>query len=211
MAVITKDYGWVSEKGPTSCGYIAPAILRLLAGFAVKPRRILDLGAGNGALCHELAVAGYEVVGVEPDAAGVALARQRSPGVRFYQLAVDDSPDSLLADYPEGFDIVVSTEVIEHLYAPRELATFTHAVLRKNGHFVLTTPYHGYLKNLAIALTNSWDTHADPLWDGGHIKLFSRKTVTRLLTEEGFRVAHFGGVGRFPYLWKSMIVVATKQ
>lgn len=211
MALVTKDYGWISERGPTSCGYIAPAMLRLLAGFSVKPKQVLDLGAGNGALCRELATAGYEVVGVEPDAAGITIARGHNPGVRFYQLAVDDPPDAVLADYPDGFDAVVSTEVIEHLYAPRQLAAFAHAVLRDQGHLVLTTPYHGYLKNLAIALMNGWDRHADPLWDGGHIKLFSRRTMTRLLTEAGFRIVHFGGVGRLPYLWKSMIVVAAKQ
>ncbi|HJO35369.1 MAG TPA: class I SAM-dependent methyltransferase [Gammaproteobacteria bacterium] len=186
-------------------------MLRLLAGFTVKPRRVLDLGAGNGALCHELAAAGYEVVGVEPDAAGMEIASRRNAGARFYQLAVDDPPDAVLADSPDGFDAVVSTEVIEHLYAPRQLAAFTHAVLHDQGHLVLTTPYHGYLKNLAIAVTNGWDHHADPLWDGGHIKLFSRRTIARLLTEAGFRIVHFGGVGRLPYLWKSMTVVAAKQ
>lgn len=206
---VTKDYGWTSERGPTSCGYIAPTILGLLEDL--KPGRVLDLGAGNGALCRELVAAGYEVVGVEPDGAGLTIARQHSPGVRFYQLAVDDSPDPVLADYPEGFDVVVSTEVIEHLYAPRQLAAFARAVLRKNGHLLVTTPHHGYLKNLAISLVNGWDRHADPLWDGGHIKLFSRKTITRLLEEGGFRVTHFGGVGRVPRLWKSMVVVAVKQ
>ena len=76
---------------------------------------------------------------------------------------------------------------------------------------MLTTPHHGYLKNLAISLVNGWDRHADPLWDGGHIKLFSRKTITRLLEEGGFRATRFGGVGRVPRLWKSMVVVAVKQ
>lgn len=206
---LTEDYGWTSEQGPTSCGYIVPAIFDILR--ELQPRRVLDLGAGNGALCHELVAAGYEVVGVEPDAAGLAIARQHCSGARFYRQTVDDAPDPLLADYADGFDVVISTEVVEHLYAPRRLPAFAHAVLRNNGHLVVTTPYHGYLKNLAISLANGWDRHADPLWDGGHIKFFSRKTMTRLLTDAGFRIVQFGGVGRVPYLWKSMIVVAVKQ
>lgn len=206
---ITKDYGWRSEQGPTSCTYIQPAVFDALR--RLKPRRVLDLGAGNGALCHALLLEGYDVVGVEPDAEGVRIARQKCPQAEFYQLAVDDGPAQVLADYPQGFDAVVSTEVIEHLYAPRQLAAFAQGVLRDGGHLVLTTPHHGYLKNLAISLVNGWDRHADPLWDGGHIKLFSRKTITRLLEEEGFRVTRFGGVGRLPPLWKSMLVVAVKQ
>ncbi len=206
---ITKDYGWRSEQGPTSCTYIQPAVLDALR--PLKPRRVLDLGAGNGALCHALLQEDYDVVGVEPDAEGVRIARQKCPQAKFYQLAVDDSPGQILADYPQGFDVVVSTEVIEHLYAPRRLAAFAHSVLRDGGHLLLTTPHHGYLKNLAIALVNGWDRHADPLWDGGHIKLFSRRTIKRLLEESGFRIIHLGGVGRVSYLWKSMVVLARKQ
>lgn len=205
----TQDYGWTSEQGPHSCDYIVPAIFDILR--ELKPRRVLDLGAGNGALCYEMAAVGYQVVGVEPDAAGLAIARERCTSVRFYQLAVDDSPLPVLSDYPDGFDVVVSTEVVEHLYFPRQLPAFAHAMLCDNGYLVLTTPYHGYLKNLLISLVNGWDRHADPLWDGGHIKFFSRKTMTQLLTDAGFRIVQFGGVGRVPFLWKSMIVVAVKQ
>ena len=75
----------------------------------------------------------------------------------------------------------------------------------------MTTPYHGYLKNLAISLAGAWDRHLDPIWDGGHIKQFSRKTITRLLIDSGFVLKKFGGVGRVPWLWKSMIVLALKS
>lgn len=44
----------------------------------------------------------------------------------------------------------------------------------------------------------------------GHIKYWSRPTLTRLMHENGFAVRRFHGVGRLPYLWKSMILVAQK-
>jgi hypothetical protein len=62
------------------------------------------------------------------------------------------------------------------------------------------------LKNLALSLTNKWDTHADPLWDGGHIKLWSRATLKSLLEETGFKNVQFKGAGRLPYLWMTMIM-----
>lgn len=204
-----QDYGWTTESGPHSCEYLVPAVLASLKGLGATA--VLDLGAGNGALCRDLVGAGYRVVGVEPDAAGVNIARQACPAAHFYQLAVDDSPETILTEYPDGFDVVVSTEVIEHLYEPRNCARFAHAVLRGGGRLVITTPYHGYLKNLALALASAWDRHLNPLWDGGHIKFFSRKTLSQLLREEGFRVVSFRGVGRLPCLWKSMMVVAEKQ
>jgi hypothetical protein len=83
-------------------------------------------------------------------------------------------------------------------------------VLKPGGYLVLSTPYHGYLKNLALSLTGKWDFHHSPLRDGGHIKFWSRKTLTELLETEGFHVTDFIGVGRIPYLWKSMVIVARK-
>lgn len=125
------QYGWQSEDGPHSCAYLTPAVLGWLR--EVQPRKVLDLGAGNGALCCALVAAGYEVVGIEPDAAGVEIARRQCPQAQFYRLGVDDDPHEVLRDHPGGFDAVVSTEVVEHLYAPRKLPTFAHAVLRGGG------------------------------------------------------------------------------
>lgn len=208
-AQVNVDYGWRSNKAPCSCDYIVPTVLDVLR--TLKPRRVLDLGAGNGALCQALFAEGYEVVGVEPDSDGINIARQSSSDVRFYQLSVDDSPDHLLDDYTDGFDVVVSTEVIEHLYRPRNLIQFASKLLPVNGHLVLSAPYHGYFKNLVISIANKWDSHANPMMDGGHIKFFSRKTITSMLNEYGFNVIRFSGVGRLPFLWKSMIIVAIKK
>jgi len=59
-------------------------------------------------------------------------------------------------------------------------------------------------------LTNKWDAHLNPFWDGGHIKFWSRNTLSQLLNETGFGIVRFIGAGRLPFLWKSMIVVAQK-
>jgi hypothetical protein len=37
---------------------------------------------------------------------------------------------------------------------------------------IITTPYHGYLKNIALSVSVKFDHHVNPLWDGGHIKFF---------------------------------------
>ena len=57
-----------------------------------------------------------------------------------------------------------------------------------------------------MALTGKMDTHFTVLWDGGHIKFWSVKTLTKLLEEFGFEMVVFKGSGRLPYLWKSMFI-----
>lgn len=200
-------YGWGSAEGPTSCGYITPRVLEELRTLGA--RRVLDLGCGNGALAGHLAEQGWDVCGVDRDAEGVEIARARHANARFQRIGVDDDPATLLATEP-AFDAVVSTEVIEHLFSPHLLPRFARAVLRPGGHLIVTTPYHGYLKNLAIAASGKWDHHHTALWHGGHIKFWSRDTLTQLLQENGFRVVRFSGVGRLPYLWKSMVLVAER-
>ena len=194
------------SSDPTHTGaYLWHPILTRCKQFGT--RRILDLGCGDGSLCEELVQAGFHTVGCDPSDIGIQIATQAIPNATFKQLSVYDDPASLGEC---NFDTVVSTEVIEHLFLPRHLPRFAFQVLRPGGQLILSTPYHGYLKNLVLSLSNKWDTHFTPFRDGGHIKLWSRKTIIKLLEEEGFRVTHFIGAGRAPYLWKSMILVAVK-
>jgi 2-polyprenyl-6-hydroxyphenyl methylase/3-demethylubiquinone-9 3-methyltransferase len=82
--------------------------------------------------------------------------------------------------------------------------------LKPDRYLILSTPYHGYLKNLALAASGKMDGHFTVLWDGGHIKFWLRKTITHALNENKFAVEEIRRVGRLPALAKSMIVVARK-
>jgi hypothetical protein len=82
--------------------------------------------------------------------------------------------------------------------------------LKAEGKLIITTPYHGYLKNIALSVSGKFDHHVNPLWDGGHIKFFSVKTLTQLLQTEGFQTIDFYFAGRLRWLWKDMICVASK-
>lgn len=202
-----KDYGFESATPSHVHAGISRAIFQLAALLA-PGTRVLDIGCGPGVLCGDFQRRGCQVVGVDLSESGITLARQTFPGCRFELLGVNEVSLDRLGEAP--FDLVVSTEVVEHLYAPRQLTRAAYDALRPGGHFIVTTPYHGYLKNLGIALANHWDVHADPLWDGGHVKLFSRRTLGKLLTEAGFRDLRFRGVGRVPYLWMSMVFAGVK-
>jgi 2-polyprenyl-3-methyl-5-hydroxy-6-metoxy-1,4-benzoquinol methylase len=149
------------------------------------------------------------VVGVEYDKEGVDVARTTHSEISFYNFGVQDNPATLL-NSEQVFDVVVSTEVIEHLFSPHLLPIYARGVLKQGGYLIVTTPYHGYLKNLALAIFGKWDHHHTVLWHGGHVKFWSRATLTQLLSENGFEVVDFSGVGRLPYLWKSMVLIAKK-
>ncbi|WP_295799487.1 class I SAM-dependent methyltransferase [Mucilaginibacter sp.] len=199
-----QDYGFHSD-GPThNFSYQLDDLIGLIDKD--KNQHILDLGCGNGYLVNHLVKLGYNAYGTDASEKGIVIARKTNPDRFFVQdLSSDALPPELQAI---PFDTIITTEVIEHLYNPQAFADFCKQQLKPGGELIVTTPYHGYLKNLTLSIFNKWDSHMDPLWLGGHIKLWSRKTLTKVLTNSGFTVIQFRGCGRFPYFWKSMIIKA---
>lgn len=202
-----RDYGYSGAGASHMHARFMPTVLKF-AGAIGPGTRILDVGCGNGFACGELFRTGSTVVGIDPSEQGISLAKREFPRGRFEVMEADERILENLGEEP--FDIVLSTEVVEHLYSPRSWAKGCYRALKPGGRLVCTTPYHGYLKNLLLSILGKWDSHANPLWDGGHIKLWSSRTLRMLLEEAGFEDFRFCGVGRLPYLWMTMAVEATR-
>lgn len=199
------EYSYADSNSGHHHNYLISPLLEMLSyrtpSSQQKPR-VLDLGCGNGSLSNLIAKQGYEVVGVEDSESGVKFARLSFPECHFIQASIYELP---CAELENSFDFVISSEVIEHLIYPRELVRAAKKCLKPNGRLMLTTPYHGYLKSLVIALLGKMDQHFSPLWDGGHVKFFSVTTLKALLESEGYTDITFKFSGRLPYLWKSML------
>lgn len=203
----SRRYAHRSEVPPTA-GYLWDSVFRAVERERTRlgrSPRVVDLGCGAGHLVTALARQGIEVVGIEPSDSGIAAFASSGREGRLVQASADES----LAATVGRFDLVVSTEVIEHVYEPRRYAACMRALLEPGGLAVVTTPYHGYWKNLLISLKGGWDEHFTALWDYGHIKFWSRHTLAALLAEQEFRVERFERVGRaLPALAKSMVLHA---
>lgn len=168
--------------------------------------RVFELGCGNGSTAEALVNMGYEVTGVDPSESGIQIARERcKPAV----LEVGSAYDDLVASYGR-FPVVISLEVVEHCFWPWKFSKTLHDLLLPGGLAIISTPYHGYTKNLMLALLDKFDAHWSPLWDGGHIKFWSEATLGRLLAETGFDPVDFLRIGRIPPIAKSMMALARK-
>ena len=200
-----KDYGFTDNELIPSHEYILPVLVKMLK---TERKTILDLGCGDGKIASFLLRNGFDVYGVDASETGISIANNKHPGKFFLQDFSYQKLPKQLEDV--RFDIIISTEVIEHLYAPREFISLCKSILRRGrgGELILSTPYHGYLKNIILTLTGQLDKHLTVLWDGGHIKFWSRKKLTMILEEQIFRVVDFMGAGRVPFLWESMFIKA---
>lgn len=198
-----------SAETPWDFSYARKAVDSFCPG-PCQGLRVLDVGCGNGFWAGRFAEKGCAVIGIDPSQTGVEKARRTYPNIRFEQIPVAEEMCERLGEEP--FDLVLSLEVVEHVYAPREWATGCFRALKPGGRLICSAPYHGYLKNLAISLAGSWDRHWGPAREGGHIKFWSRSTLEQLLADAGFdrRTIRFRGAGRLPFLWMSMVICALK-
>ncbi|WP_038148693.1 class I SAM-dependent methyltransferase [Thioclava atlantica] len=203
------EYGYSDAELNDSHTYLLPALeaeLDQLAPGIGSKQRVFDVGCGNGSIGAYMSARGWQVTGVDPSSEGIAQANKRYPELK---LEVGSAYDDLAGKYGH-FPVVVSLEVVEHVYAPRAYARTLFDLLEPGGTAIVSTPYHGYLKNLAMALSGKMDAHFTALWDHGHIKFWSFSTLSELLREAGFSEIRFERVGRVPPLAKSMIAVARK-
>ena len=149
---------------------------------------------------------GFKVTAVDPSISGITIAKASHLNAAFETASTHDDLAARFGTFP----LLVSLEVVEHCYAPREFAKSVFNLLEPGGKAFISTPYHGYLKNLVLAITGKLDAHFTALWDGGHIKFWSMKTLNTLLTEVGFEQVEFRRVGRISPLAKSMVAIVTK-
>ncbi|SEG20502.1 class I SAM-dependent methyltransferase [Parabacteroides chinchillae] len=202
------DFGWKDDAPAFYHRYLCDPIEKMLPKDGSP---ILDIGCGNGYFANKLIDKGYCVYGIDFSEKGIAIANRKHPGHFFANNIETDNLPAKLQNI--RFKTIISTEVIEHLYNPESFVVLVRNILKNNlekdddeGIFILSTPYHGYLKNIMLALAGKMDYHYSALWVGGHIKFWSRNTISRQLSQVGFKDIKFKGAGRFPYLWCHMII-----
>lgn len=116
-------------------------VRRVQARVGRSPLRILDYGCGTGDhLTYPLACAGHDVLGVDLHEPSVIEARRRYglPNRAFRTGSI-----GALLDEGLNFDVVVCSEVLEHLHDPRDFLAKLRCLVRNGGAAIVTTP-NGY-------------------------------------------------------------------
>ena len=202
-------YGYHDDEASCAHEYLLPSVLIRLGEISQgKSIKVLDLGCGNGYVASRIAGQGHSVTGVDVSSDGIELRVFRFP---VFLTSSVQFTTMICSTRLAGSSIALSPWRSSSTYSTPRNFSSSASVCWSGGALIVSTPYHGYLKNLALSLTNGWDRHFGVDWDGGHIKFFSRKTLAQMASNAGFVNIRFFPVGRFPGLWKSMIMVAQKK
>jgi 2-polyprenyl-3-methyl-5-hydroxy-6-metoxy-1,4-benzoquinol methylase len=111
-----KDYNWQDNSFTNAHSFLLKPIEKLLPTDGTP---ILDIGCGNGSIANYLISKGFNVYGTDASESGILICRQKNADHFFVQNLLSDSLPEELKNIP--FKIIISTEVIEHLYDPKNI------------------------------------------------------------------------------------------
>ena len=160
--------------------------------------RALDLGCGEGEFTAELAAVAQAAVGADVAEAALRRARSRRPGLEFERVPFDGP----LPFDDQSFDLIWSSEVIEHVADTAGWLAEIRRVLAPAGRLLLTTPSHGRLRLLVGGI----ERYSEPL--GDHLHLYSRRSLREVLAEFGFTTVAVRSAGGPPGLRRLLLARA---
>lgn len=156
---------------------------------------VLDVGCANGRLARLLKDKGCRVVGVEPDAALAAEAREVCDVVinaGFLEAAVA----GLII---ERFDVILMSDVLEHMPEPSEALKCARGLAARGGLLVVSVPnIANWQIRCSLACGRFRYSPDGGLLDWGHIRFFDLESARRMLVEAGYQILEFDTVWSFP-------------
>lgn len=200
------NYEWTNETHHTPS--IISNIKKILNKTTKPSFNHVDIGCGNGFITKEINEYFKNSIGIDLSKQGIYFANKKykSKKLRFYLKDMQN-----LIDNKKKFDYVTTVEVIEHQYDPFKFMENLEKIVRKDGYLLITTPYHGYVKNLVMSVFGLMDNHFTALWNHGHIKFFSIKTLKKLISNYKFDIIDISYSGRIYPLSSSMIFLLKRK
>lgn len=188
----TKSYydGYWSEGGFAPQGGVYPELATLFDRYIPNEALCLDVGCGGGGTGVWLKGHGRAYVGVDVSTTGVARARAQGLDARVIESA------SRLPFGDGSFDRVVCLEVLEHMFAPHEVAAEIRRVLKFDGIAVFSVPNIAYWRwRFDLLALGRWNPMGDDLsvaepWRDPHIRFFTPTTLRAMLTKVGYTILH---------------------
>ena len=200
------DYDWINNN-TVHHNYLIKSVENIIKIENTSNIELLDIGCGNGYLTQKISKFFKHSTGIDLSRTGIEKAQKlKSDKLEFKNIGLEE-----IINQGKKFKFITSFEVIEHQYLPDDFLNQINKILTDDGKLLISTPYHGYFKNLLINLLGKHDYHYNPLWRHGHIKFFSIKTLTNLLKKCDLKVVKKKFSGRFYPISNSMIFLIKKS
>jgi len=169
---------------------------------------VLDVGCGNGIISLNLGELGYNVHGIELSEEALVVAKEQN---RFANVRFEKANAEKLKLEGKKYDVVIVSEVLEHLHRPESLLEELRFLLKENGLLIVTVPNgigprellvtrpfikirnnNGFswrvVSSIKKSLGYSGTTIQSAASDLDHIQFFTKSKLQNLATLSGFEI-----------------------
>lgn len=202
-----KYYNWYwkeNEKGVLEdYRFKIPIVKRIIPKKGALT--LLDYGCGIGTYVSQILKINpkINIIGMDISDRAIKIIKKKFPkGTFFVQTEEKKFPVR-----NNTVDFILAMDVIEHVFDAQTLFGQFHHALKPGGKIFISTPYHGFIKNLCIVLLG-FDKAFDPT--AAHIRFFSVNSLRSLLEKKGFKILKVGFFGRFFPVSRGMYMLAEK-
>jgi glycosyltransferase involved in cell wall biosynthesis len=148
--------------------------------------KVIDIGSGPGGLARELLKKGCDVTVVDQYATCTD-----APGIKVLKQNLDDELEFDVS----GYDVLLLLDIIEHLRDPELFLERLRGQFRYGSkRVILTTPNVAFVVPRLMLALGEFNYGKAGILDRTHTRLFTFRTLRRLLSDEGFRIKRIEGV-----------------
>ncbi len=189
----------------------------ILSLFPPSTKKVLDIGCSDGQLGQIIKDRfSVEVHGLDISTEALSIAQTRLDKT----FLVDINFDNWTSKLTDKYDLVILSEVLEHLFDPDKVLREIRQILTDKGEVIITVPNLLFWKNRLKIFGGKWEYTDQGLMDRGHIHFFSWDSFKKMIREAGFYLAterhHFPTRGTrllgkiFPGLFAYQFIVKIK-
>jgi 2-polyprenyl-3-methyl-5-hydroxy-6-metoxy-1,4-benzoquinol methylase len=153
--------------------------IKLAKEYCDKPKVLVEVGSGYGIFCEEIKKSLFfeEVFAIEPTPSLAESCRMKQ--IKVIEKPIEEVNNEDFEN--KSIDVIVSYEVIEHLFDPKAFIVKCYDLLSPNGIMIITCPnFFGFDILTLQELSDSVDTE--------HLNYFNTKSISSLMKDVGFDV-----------------------
>ena len=180
------------KKLPKYKNYLNPYLIK----YIPDKSRVLDIGCSNGFQGKYLRKKKNCIVyGIDISPQAIKKAQQNLDKAEVMDISKDKFPFS-----KEKFDVIVFSDILEHLAWPEKILKKLKKYLKKDGLIVAAIPNVANLKIRLRLLLGKWDYQELGILDKTHLRFFTQKTTRQLFENCGLKITKEGCSPEFSFL-----------